>query len=252
MAERGEAGVGRMAEVPQLVAAHRDDARSCRANSTPAIQIARSAEAARGRHVLVTSGPTHEAIDPVRFIGNRSSGKQGHAIAAAAAKLGARVTPDLGAGVAARSCRRRGAACGDGAGDARGGSARRCRPTSPFSRPPSPTGASRRPEPARSRSAPACRRPKLELVENPDILKTIAKRGPSRPALVIGFAAETEAVIEHAIEKRKTKGADWIVANDVSPARGVFGGDAQLRPSRHRRRCRVVAAHEQGRSGGGG
>ncbi len=79
---------------------------------------------------------------------------------------------------------------------------------------------------ARSRSARGASAPKLELVENPDILKTVAKRGPLRPPLVMSFAAETEAVVEHAIEKRKAKGADWIVANDVSSARGVFGGDA--------------------------
>jgi phosphopantothenoylcysteine decarboxylase/phosphopantothenate--cysteine ligase len=222
MAERGEAGVGRLSEVPDLVA--RIEA-MFEGGVKPHAESRAGLKPLSGRHVLVTSGPTHEAIDPVRFIGNRSSGKQGHAIAAAAAALGARVTLITGPvslpdpeGVEARHVVTAqemleavqqalpadiaifAAAVAD------------WRVASPG------TGK------IKKRAGVAA--PKLELVENPDILKTVAKRGPLRPGLVIGFAAETDAVVEHAIEKRKAKGADWIVANDVSIARGVFGGDA--------------------------
>jgi phosphopantothenoylcysteine decarboxylase/phosphopantothenate--cysteine ligase len=226
MAERGEAGVGRLAEVPQLVERIESMLEAAARASAPNSSKSRATQKPlSGRHVLVTSGPTHEAIDPVRFIGNRSSGKQGHAIAIAAAALGARVSLITGpvslpdpAGVEVRHVVTAqemleavqqtipadiaifAAAVAD------------WRVASPV------TG--------KIKKRAGMSGPKLELVENPDILKAIAKRGPSRPALVIGFAAETDAVIEHAIEKRKTKGADWIVANDVSAARGVFGGDA--------------------------
>ena len=91
--------------------------------------------------------------------------------------------------------------------------------------PPSPTGASPRPTPARSKSHPPAGPPALTLTENPDILKTIAQLTKNRPPIVIGFAAETQDVLAHAKKKLKSKGADWIVANDVSPASGVMGGD---------------------------
>ena len=177
-----------------------------------------------GRHVLVTSGPTHEPIDPVRYIANRSSGKQGAAIAAEAAALGARVTLVSGptqvatpAGVEVihvETARQmldavRAALPADIAVFAAAVADWRV--------------ASQSSEKIKKGSKGA---PSLELVENPDILRTIASDRPGkRPPLVIGFAAETENVIEHAKKKRKAKGADWIVANDVSPETGIMGGD---------------------------
>ena len=175
-----------------------------------------------GRHILVTSGPTHEPIDPVRYIANRSSGKQGHAIAAALAALGARGTLVSGPvaipdppGVTVRrveTARDMLAACeaalpADAAiftaavADWRSAAA----PTQKLKKQPG--------------EAP----PPLPLALNPDILATIAQH-PHRPRLLIGFAAETERVVEHAREKRIRKGCDWIVANDVSG--DVMGGDA--------------------------
>ena len=213
MAESGEAGPGRMAEPLEIVAAIEELLRGAE-NDRPLA----------GRHVLVTSGPTHEPIDPVRYIANRSSGKQGHAIARAAAELGARVTlvsgpvsiadppnvdvvhvetaqemlaaveaalpADIGVFAAAVADWRVASASGQKIKKEKGAAA-----------------------------------PSLTLVENPDILKTIASRGPMRPALVIGFAAETENVVEFAKKKRKAKGCDWIVANDVSEKGGAMGGD---------------------------
>jgi phosphopantothenoylcysteine decarboxylase/phosphopantothenate--cysteine ligase len=177
-----------------------------------------------GRHVLVTSGPTHEPIDPVRYIANRSSGKQGHAIAAAAAALGARVTLVSGpvslaqpadvATIPVETADQMLAAvqaalpadiviCAAAVADWRVASA-----------------AGQKLKKGKGQTPPP-----LALAENPDILKTVAAPGPRRPALVIGFAAETEDVVAHAQKKRQDKGADWIVANDVSPATGTFGGD---------------------------
>jgi phosphopantothenoylcysteine decarboxylase/phosphopantothenate--cysteine ligase len=175
--------------------------------------------------VLVTSGPTHEPIDPVRYIANRSSGKQGTAIAAEAAALGARVTLVTGptrvpapAGVDTVDVETaqqmleavRGALPADIAIFAAAVADWRV--------------ASQSTE--KIKKAGKASAPRLELVENPDILKTIAAlRGGRRPPLVIGFAAETENVVAHAQKKRRGKGADWIVANDVSPETGIMGGD---------------------------
>ncbi|WP_336762133.1 bifunctional phosphopantothenoylcysteine decarboxylase/phosphopantothenate--cysteine ligase CoaBC [Asaia sp. VD9] len=175
------------------------------------------------RHVLVTAGPTHEPIDPVRFIANYSSGKQGYAIAAACARLGARVTLVSG-------------------------------PTSL----PCPAGVTRLPVQTAQEMLAACgaalpadvvicaaavgdwrvadtvqhkrkkqegATPSLALVENPDILATLASPGPARPALVIGFAAETETLEAHARAKRARKACDWLLANDVGADSGIFGGD---------------------------
>ncbi|MFN4154949.1 MAG: bifunctional phosphopantothenoylcysteine decarboxylase/phosphopantothenate--cysteine ligase CoaBC [Paracoccaceae bacterium] len=203
----GEYGPGRMAEPAELVAA---------------IAAALGGGPLAGRHVLVTSGPTHEPIDPVRYIANRSSGAQGTAIAAALRDLGARVTfvtgpasvpvpngvdvvrvetaaqmlaavqavlpADAAVMAAAVADWRVANAAGqkmkkDGAGQA----------------------------------------PRLEFAENVDILATVSQ-GLARPRLVVGFAAETERVVEHATAKRLRKGCDWIVANDVSPATGIMGG----------------------------
>ena len=207
----GEFGPGRMAEPAAIMAA----IESLLAPRGPL----------RGRRALVTSGPTHEPIDPVRYIANRSSGKQGAAVAAALAALGAEVTFITG----------------------------------PASEPPPPGAHVVRVETAlemlaaveaalpvdaavfaaavadwRAADAPAQKikkdgsgaPPALSFKENPDILSTVARlTPPQRPALVVGFAAETENVVAHATAKRLRKGCDWIVANDVSPASGVMGGD---------------------------
>jgi phosphopantothenoylcysteine decarboxylase / phosphopantothenate---cysteine ligase len=251
MAERGEAGPGRLADVGELIGAidallahsahaevqhglaaeggrNQDEVHQAGAAPSPLLLEGGGGSAGGyplfGRHVLVTSGPTHEPIDPVRYLANRSSGKQGAAIAAAALALGASVTLVTG-------------------------------PT----RLPDPPGvrvihietaqqmlnAVRQALPAdvavfaaavadwrvASQATEKLKKgskstPTLELVENPDILKTIAAAPPhERPPLIIGFAAETQSVISYAKKKRKAKGADWIVANDVSPATGIMGGD---------------------------
>jgi len=180
-----------------------------------------------GRHVLVTSGPTHEPIDPVRYIANRSSGRQGHSIAAAVAALGARVTlvsgpvavPDP-VGVAVQhveSAQQMLDACqaalpADVAIFAAAVADWRV------------AGAAA----GKIKKQPGAAPPALELVANPDILATIAQAGPRRPRLVIGFAAETDDLMANAQAKRGRKNADWIVANDVSPATGIMGGEENV------------------------
>ncbi|MBN9487316.1 MAG: bifunctional phosphopantothenoylcysteine decarboxylase/phosphopantothenate--cysteine ligase CoaBC [Alphaproteobacteria bacterium] len=177
-----------------------------------------------GKRALVTSGPTREAIDPVRYISNHSSGKQGHAIAAALARLGAEVTLVSGpvvvgdpAGVKTvkidsademlAACLQAGAVdvavCAAAVADWKAA----------------------KPASAKIKKKPGAAPPALELAPNPDILATLSKPGPKRPKLVVGFAAETENLVANAIDKRKRKGCDWIVANDVSPASGTFGGE---------------------------
>jgi phosphopantothenoylcysteine decarboxylase / phosphopantothenate---cysteine ligase len=213
MAEAGEAGLGRMAEPLEIVAAID---RLIAARSAPRGVLA-------GRHVLVTSGPTHEAIDPVRYLANRSSGKQGHAIARAAAEAGATVTlvsgpvklpdPPGMRVVHVESARAMLAAVeaglpADAAVFAAAVADWRVAET-------------RAQKTKKTTAGP----PMLALVENPDILATIAKRKANRPRLVVGFAAETEHVIENAREKLAKKGCDWIVANDVSKETGIMGGD---------------------------
>ena len=212
MAEAHERGLGRMAEPLEI------------ASAIEKLLLAETVQLLQGRRVLVTSGPTHEPIDPVRYIANRSSGKQGHAIAEAAAAAGADVTlvsgpvnvPDP-AGVkvikveTAREMLRAvehalpmdvaifAAAVADwrvaNAGE------------------------------QKLKKQPGEATPDLSLVENPDILATVAKRKTQRPRLVIGFAAETENVTANAKAKLASKGCDWILANDVSPQSGVMGGD---------------------------
>jgi phosphopantothenoylcysteine decarboxylase/phosphopantothenate--cysteine ligase len=215
MAEAQEQGFGRMAEPLEIAAA------------VEKLLARTSTELLRGRRVLVTSGPTHEPIDPVRYIANRSSGKQGHAIAAAAAAAGAEVTlvsgpvqlPDppgvkmvkienaremldaveraLPADVAIFVA---------AVADWRVANAAR----------------------QKLKKQPGNSTPELPLVENPDILATIAKRNTQRPKLVIGFAAETENIAANARAKLAKKGCDWILANDVSPQSGVMGGDRNM------------------------
>jgi phosphopantothenoylcysteine decarboxylase/phosphopantothenate--cysteine ligase len=217
MAERGEAGPGRMVEVPELVTAI-DTLRQGAGERAGSGLLA-------GCHVLVTSGPTIEPIDPVRYIANRSSGKQGAAIAAAARGLGARVTLITGpthiaspadvAVVHVETAREMLAATrlalpADIAIFAAAVADWRVAGTSE----------------QKIKKGAGASAPRLELVENPDVLASIAAEPPGRrPALVIGFAAETERVVEHARRKRTAKGADWIVANDVAPHTGVMGGD---------------------------
>jgi phosphopantothenoylcysteine decarboxylase/phosphopantothenate--cysteine ligase len=173
-----------------------------------------------GRHIIVTAGPTHEPIDPVRYIANRSSGKQGFAIAAALAALGARVTLIAGPvtlstppgvdRIDVETALEMSAAVdatlpADAAVMVAAVADWRVTPS------------------AQKIKKGANGPPILHLVENPDILATLA-RSPRRPRLVIGFAAETEHVVAHARAKLARKGADWIVANDVSG--DVMGGDA--------------------------
>jgi phosphopantothenoylcysteine decarboxylase/phosphopantothenate--cysteine ligase len=210
MAERGETGLGRMAEPPEIV--------------TAAEALLHRAGALSGRRVLVTSGPTSEPIDPVRFIANRSSGKQGHAIAAAAAAAGADVVlvsgpvavPDP-AGVAVVKVE-----------TARQmlGAVEKALPADVaiFA---AAVADWRAAEPSITKiKKQQGRTPTLKLIENPDILSTIAHRESGRPRLVIGFAAETDHVIANAKTKIAKKGCDWILANDVSPATGIMGGDS--------------------------
>jgi phosphopantothenoylcysteine decarboxylase/phosphopantothenate--cysteine ligase len=204
----GEFGPGRLAEPPAILAAIE--------------ALLSRPQPLAGKHVLVTSGPTHEPIDPVRYIANRSSGRQGHAIAAALADLGARVTlvsgpvsvPDP-AGVTLRkveTARQMLEACQAALpADA----AVFCAAVADW-RVASETDQ-------KLKKTPGGAPPVLSLTPNPDILATIAA-GPARPRLVVGFAAETHDMLAHAQDKRRRKNADWIVANDVSPATGIMGG----------------------------
>jgi phosphopantothenoylcysteine decarboxylase/phosphopantothenate--cysteine ligase len=207
----GEVGSGRMVEPLEIVAAIEEFFR-------------RTAPLLAGRRALVTSGPTHEPIDPVRFIANRSSGKQGHAIAAALARLGAdtvlisgptneapppgvrlvNVTTAVEMLAACEAALPADiAVCAAAVADWRVAEI-----------------------PAHKIKKNGGGPPRLTLVENPDILKILSAAGNRRPGLVVGFAAETERVVDNAREKRARKGCDWIVANDVSPGTEAFGGSA--------------------------
>ena len=207
MAESGEAGEGRIAEPLEIVSA---------------IEGVLGGGPLAGRHVVVTSGPTHEPIDPVRYIANRSSGAQGTALAAALRDLGARVTFVTGpasvpapAGVevvrvetaAEMAAAVEAALPADAAVMAAAVADWRVA-----------NASAQKMKKDGSGKAPA-----LEFAENPDILASVSK-GPKRPRLVVGFAAETTDVVAHATAKRARKGCDWIVANDVSPATGIMGG----------------------------
>ncbi|HYF53058.1 MAG TPA: bifunctional phosphopantothenoylcysteine decarboxylase/phosphopantothenate--cysteine ligase CoaBC [Salinarimonas sp.] len=216
----GEFGPGRLAEPLAIVAAIGTLLEGDTAIPLPG--AARADGPLAGRHVLVTSGPTHEPIDPVRYIANRSSGRQGHAIAAAAAAAGARVTlvsgpvaiPDPpGVQAVHVETAREMMAAVEAALPADIGifaaAVADWRPAGEAGQKIKKDG-----------TAPA----PLALAENPDILATIARDHPGRPPLVVGFAAETERVIEHAQAKLARKGCDLIVANDVSPEGGVMGG----------------------------
>ena len=176
---------------------------------------------------LVTGGPTHEPIDPVRFIGNRARGKQGQAVAAALAAMGAGTTLVMGpttlpdvegvANVHVETAREMLAAC------------RARLPVTILVCTAAVADWRVDRESVGKLKKRSGEPPVLRLVENPDILATLSRPGPDRPQLCVGFAAETEDVIEQAVAKRARKGCDWILANDVSPASavpGVFGGDS--------------------------
>ncbi|MGQ8629971.1 bifunctional phosphopantothenoylcysteine decarboxylase/phosphopantothenate--cysteine ligase CoaBC [Agrobacterium sp. DKPNP3] len=210
MAEKGEAGLGRMAEPLQIVEA-------------VAALLDGGPKPLKGKTAIVTSGPTHEPIDPVRYIANRSSGKQGHAIAAALAELGAEVTLVSGpvtiadpAGVTVIRVER----------------AEEMR-DAVISRLPADiavmvaavadwrvAGSSEQ----KIKKQPGDAPPALQLTENPDILRTVGHH-VNRPKLVVGFAAETQDVEKNGRAKLERKGADYIVANDVSAQTGIMGGD---------------------------
>ncbi|MGY4752391.1 bifunctional phosphopantothenoylcysteine decarboxylase/phosphopantothenate--cysteine ligase CoaBC [Pannonibacter sp. Q-1] len=216
MAESGEAGLGRMAE-PLAIA---ERALELLEAGSPL-----QAGPLSGKHVVITSGPTHEPIDPVRYIANRSSGKQGHAIAAAAAEAGARVTlisgpvtlPDpAGVTVIPVETAKEMLAAVEAALPAdvaiMAAAVADWRVAQEGSEKIKKDGSGQPPA--------------LALVENPDILSTVGHLAGNRPKLVVGFAAETQNLIANAQGKLQRKAADWIVANDVSPATGVMGGDA--------------------------
>ncbi|RED38649.1 phosphopantothenate-cysteine ligase /phosphopantothenoylcysteine decarboxylase [Rhodopseudomonas thermotolerans] len=211
MAERGEAGVGRMAEPIEIAAA------------AEALWRPQPPKPLLGKRVLITAGPTHEPIDPVRYIANRSSGKQGYAIAAAAAAAGAEVVLISGP-VELRAPA--------GVDLTRVESAREMLAAVQSALPADVAifaaavadwrvAAEGEQKLKKGAGGP----PPLQLTENPDILATISKLTEGRPPLVVGFAAETENLIDNANAKLARKGCDWIVANDVSPATGVMGGD---------------------------
>ncbi|TBX28745.1 bifunctional phosphopantothenoylcysteine decarboxylase/phosphopantothenate--cysteine ligase CoaBC [Nioella sediminis] len=204
----GEFGPGRMAEVPQIVAA---------------VDAALSDGPLKGRHVLVTSGPTHEPIDPVRYIANRSSGAQGTALAAALRDLGAsvtfvtgpaRVAPPTGVKVVNVETAREMLEAVESALPA---------DAAVFTAAVADWRVANATD-RKMKKTEGAGTPALEFAENPDILKTVSRMGEGRPGLVVGFAAETHDVEANATAKRARKGCDWIVANDVSPATGIMGG----------------------------
>jgi phosphopantothenoylcysteine decarboxylase/phosphopantothenate--cysteine ligase len=214
MAERGEHGKGRMAEPLEIVGA-----------VDRLLKLDTASQPLKGKHILITAGPTHEPIDPVRYIANRSSGKQGYAIAAAAADAGATVTlvsgpvtlrkPDGVTVIDVESARDMLSAV------------EKALPVdiAIFAAAVADWRVANAGEQKIKKQAGAAV-PQFSLTENPDILSTIAHRAHNRPPLVIGFAAETENVIANAKAKLARKGCDWILANDVSPATGIMGGDS--------------------------
>ncbi len=202
----GEFGPGRLAEPPVIFAA--------------IAQALGAGGPLAGRHAIVTSGPTHEPIDPVRYLANRSSGRQGHAIAAALAALGAKVTLVTGPvaladppGVTVAHVET-GEQMFRAVGDALPADIAVCAAA---------VGDWRVAAAAAQKIKKTGEAPVLRLAENPDILAAISTKGANRPALVVGFAAETEDLAEHATAKRARKGCDWIIANNVGGT-GIMGG----------------------------
>ncbi len=203
----GEYGPGRMAEPLEIVAA---------------IEAALADGPLKGQRILVTSGPTHEPIDPVRYIANRSSGAQGTAIAQALRDLGAEVVFVTGPADAPRP---------EGVAVIEVETAREMHAAVMHALPVRAGVFAAAVADWRVASASGSkikkqggRLPTLEFAENPDILAEVSQLTEGRPALVVGFAAETDDVVAHATAKRARKGCDWILANDVSPATGIMGG----------------------------
>ncbi|MEO1641023.1 MAG: bifunctional phosphopantothenoylcysteine decarboxylase/phosphopantothenate--cysteine ligase CoaBC [Pseudomonadota bacterium] len=203
----GEYGPGRMAEVPEIIAA---------------IDTALSDGPLKGKNILVTSGPTHEPIDPVRYIANRSSGAQGTAIAQALMALGANVffvtgpaevPPPTGAAVIPVKTADEMLKAVQSVSDV---------DAAVFTAAVADWHVANAGESKIKKDAGGL--PQLEFAENPDILATVSQMGAGRPKLVVGFAAETDDVVANATTKRARKGCDWIVANDVSPETGIMGG----------------------------
>ena len=203
----GEYGPGRMAEPLEIVAA---------------IEATLKDGPLRGKRIIVTSGPTHEPIDPVRYIANRSSGAQGTAVARALSALGAEVVFVSGPADVPPP---------DGVEVVRVETAQQMFDAVMAAHPAdaavfAAAVADWRVDGAADQKIKKTKDglPTLNFLENPDILATVSQQGEGRPALVVGFAAETQNVIEHATAKRDRKGCDWIIANDVSPATGIMGG----------------------------
>ncbi len=204
----GEYGPGRMSEPDEIVGAIG--------------RVLGGAGRLAGRRALVTSGPTHEAIDPVRFLANASSGRQGHAIAAALARMGAATTLVAGPTAMAEaagvdtvhitSAREMLAACEN----ALPADVAVCAAA---------VGDWRVADVATQKRKKNGAPPALQLVENPDVLATLSAAGNKRPRLVVGFAAETDDVVANGQAKLARKGCDWVMANDVSPDKAVFGGE---------------------------
>ena len=204
----GEFGPGRMSEPPAIVAA---------------VEAKLTAGPLLGKRIIVTSGPTHEPIDPVRYIANRSSGRQGNALAAALAALGAEVVFVTGPAQIAAP---------DGVQVVPVETAQQMLEAVESALPADAAVCAAAVADWRVVS-PAVHKmkkqkdvaPQLAFEENPDILARISQHSKDRPALVVGFAAETDDLLENATAKRQRKGCDWIVANDVSPDTGIMGGD---------------------------
>ncbi|WP_400085967.1 bifunctional phosphopantothenoylcysteine decarboxylase/phosphopantothenate--cysteine ligase CoaBC [Yoonia sp. R78084] len=203
----GEYGPGRMAEVPEIITA---------------IGAALADGPLKGKHIIVTSGPTHEPIDPVRYIANRSSGAQGTAIASALAALGAEVTfvtgpadvpPPMGVNTVKVQTAKEMLAAVTAAGTA---------DAAVFAAAVADWHVANAGNSKIKKDGAGL--PRLDFAENPDILATVSQMTEGRPRLVVGFAAETDDVIANATAKRLRKQCDWIVANDVSPDTGIMGG----------------------------
>ena len=202
----GEYGPGRLAEVADIVAA---------------VEAALATGPLAGKRIVVTSGPTHEPIDPVRYIANSSSGKQGTALARALSALGAEVVfvtgpaevpPPQGVEVVAVGTARQMLAAVEAALPA---------DAAIFA---AAVADWRVDEEAAGKIKKGAASPSFRMTENPDILATVARRAEGRPRLVVGFAAETNDLLENATAKRQRKGCDWLVANDVGEGRAVMGG----------------------------
>ena len=243
----GEFGPGRMAE-PEAILAAIDRALGAATARSDLLALPADSGPLGGRHVIVTSGPTYEPIDPVRFLGNRSSGRQGHAIAQAAIGAGARVTLVTGP-----------VSLSDPAGAEviHVGSAREMRDAVEAALPAdafiaAAAVADWRADGVASQKIKkgAKKSPTLRLVENPDILAEVAKKTTMRPTVVIGFAAETENITANATAKLQRKGCDLMIANSVAEGTSTFGGETNQVQVIDPRGLEFVAADDQSRGRG--